>query len=291
MKVLILGAKGMLGTALCRVFDDFDPICWDKEEIDITRIIDVRDKLNTLRGALGHDEFVIMNAAAYTDVDGAESNREAAFAVNEKGVGNIAASAKAIGAKLVHYSTDYVFPGDTKEGYAEDHAPGPAVNVYGESKLAGERKLLESGAKYYLVRTAWLYGPNGKNFVDTMLGIAQTRKLVSVVNDQHGSPTFTKDVAEATRTLLDGEYMPGIYHAVNDGVSNWFEFAQKVFEYADANISVEPISSAEFVRPAKRPQYSVLLNTRGPKLRGWEEALKEYVSGIQDEPYSVSGTS
>lgn len=278
MRVLILGAKGMLGSMLQTVLHGWQITVWDKDELDITQEEEVRNKIVAERPE------VIINAAAYTNVDGAEdaANREACFAVNEKAVRNVAAVAKELDAVVVQYSTDYVFPGDKKTGYAEDDAPGPAVNVYGQSKLAGERALKESGAKFYLLRTAWLYGPGGKNFVNTMLALAKEKDHLDVVDDQHGSPTFTKDVALVTREVLEKqeEYPPGIYHAVNFGETTWYAFAKKIFELAKINVDVRPTTSDKFVRPAKRPKYSILKNTRGPKLRHWQDALQEYLTSV-----------
>lgn len=271
MKLLIIGAKGMLGASLCEEFDDIKLTCWDKEEVDITNEEQVRERVVKL-----HPDVVI-NAAAYTDVDGAETNQDAAFAVNEIGVRNLAGVVKDIDGKLVHYSTDYVFPGDKKDGYAEDDSPGPAVNVYGESKLAGERALKEVGVEFYLLRTAWLYGMGGKNFVDTMLKLAKDRDSLSVIDDQYGAPTFTKDVAKATVKILKEDYAPGIYHTVNSGVTSWCGFAREIFSLAGVDIEVKAISTEEYPLPAKRPVYSVLKNTKGPKMRPWKEALREYV--------------
>lgn len=272
MKVLLLGANGMLGHDLAQTFADTDLTAFDQADLDITDAGAVAAKVADLK-----PDFII-NAAAYTAVDDAETNRDVAFAVNADGIKNVAAAAQAAGAKLVHYSTDYVFPGDNPDGYTEDSKPGPPVNIYGESKLAGEQALADSGARYYLLRTAWLYGHHGKNFVDTMLKLATEREELSVVNDQHGSPTYTKDLAQATRTILDGDYPPGIYHTVNSGITTWFEFAKKIFELASKDIKVSPVTSAEFPRPAKRPAYSILKNNRGPALRPWEEALADYLN-------------
>lgn len=270
MSLLIIGANGMLGRALARVFNDQQPTVWDRDEIDITDAAMTLKKISNLRPT------IIINAAAYTDVDGAEQDHTTAFAVNATGVANVAAGAVAVGAKLVQYSTDYVFPGDNPEGVNEDDQPGPAVNVYGESKLAGEQVLQKSGVEYYLLRTAWLYGPGGKNFVDTMVTLAKTKTEAKVVNDQHGSPTFTYDVARATREIIEN-YSPGIYHTVNSGTTTWYEFAKHIFELAGISIEVTPIPSVETHRPAVRPKYSMLINSRGPKLRPWEDALDDYL--------------
>ncbi len=269
----IIGAKGMLGTMLSQIFADQNPILLDRDEIDITDETSVRSKLIEIKPT------VIINAAAYTNVDGAETDKETAFQVNEKGIENLANVARELGATVVHYSTDYVFPGDKEEGYTEEDESSGPLNVYGESKLAGE-KALQHAPNHYLIRTAWLYGPNGKNFVTTMLGLAKEKDSLSVVNDQIGSPTFTKDLAQYTRTLLEEEYPFGTYHGVNDGRTSWYEFAKKIFEIADVNIEVKPVTSAEFVRPAKRPSFSILQNTKGPKMRSWTEALQEYIQSM-----------
>lgn len=274
MKILLLGAKGMLGQALQKEFASEDVTAWDKEELDITNGEEVQKKIVAAK------PDVVINAAAYTAVDAAEENRELALAVNGQGVRNIAQAAKAVGATVVQYSTDYVFSGDKEDGYVEDDELGPAANVYGESKLAGERALQESGARFYLLRTAWLYGPGGKNFVDTMLRLSLERPELKVVNDQHGSPTFTRDLAAATRILFD-QHEPGIYHATNSGIATWYELAKAALELAGRSTTVTPITSAEYPLPARRPRYSVLKNTRGPQLRDWREALKEYVNELK----------
>lgn len=270
MKTLILGARGMLGTALCEVFKQ-EMEGWDKEELDITDKHEVEKKIGQLRPAL------IINAAAYTDVDGAEKNYEQALATNGHAVQNIVEAARRCGAILVHYSTDYVFSGEDKHGYSEDNIPGPPVNKYGESKLVGEHAVRESGLTYFLIRTAWLYGPNGKNFVDTILRLADEQSELKVVNDQYGSPTYTYDLAQVTQQLINKPYPFGVYHLVNQGVTNWAEFAQEAINLAGLPVKITPVSSTEFPRAAVRPTYSVLRNTRGPTLRPWQNALKDYI--------------
>lgn len=264
----------MLGSMLAQVFADRDPTIWDRDQLDITDEHAAREKITAL-----HPQTII-NAAGYTDVDGAESQRELAFKVNADAVRTLAQIAQDINATLVHYSTDYVFPGTKADGYNEDDEPGPAVNAYGESKLAGEEALREIAPRFYLLRTAWLYGPNGKNFVDTILRLGKEKDVLKVVNDQYGSPTFTKDVAMATRAVLDEHYAPGIYHTVNDGSTTWYEFTKKIFQLAGYATKLEPVSSAQFPRPAQRPKYSRLINTRGPKLRPWPDALDEYLKTL-----------
>lgn len=264
----------MLGRHLSEVFGSDDPASWDVGELDIADEESVRERVTIERPEL------IINAAAYTDVDGAETNRAKAFAVNEAGVRNIAKVAKDIGVPIVHYSTDYVFAGDNKEGYAENDAPGPAINTYGESKLAGERALAEIAPEFYLLRTAWLYGKGGKNFVDTIMRIGREKDTISIVDDQHGSPTYAKDLALATREIVAGDYKPGIYHATNAGIVTWFGLAREIVRLADIDTKVEAITSADYPLPAMRPSYSVLRNNNGPELRKWQKALEEYINSL-----------
>jgi len=271
MKTLIIGAKGMLGTAMQEVFPE--ATTWDVEDIDITQEQATYGKITEFAPEL------VINTAAYTDVDGAEEEEQRlAFAVNEVGVRNIAQAARDVNATVVHFSTDYVFPGDKEAGYAEDDTPGPPVNVYGETKLAGERELDASGARYFLLRTAWLYGPNGKNFVETMLRLGAERDELNVIDDQHGSPTYTHDLAQLTKELVTGQYEPGVYHAVNSGDTTWCQFARSIFELANLEVQVNAITTAEYPLPAKRPQWSILQNTKGPAMRTWQEALADYIA-------------
>ncbi|MBI4022488.1 MAG: dTDP-4-dehydrorhamnose reductase [Candidatus Andersenbacteria bacterium] len=272
MTMLILGARGMLGRALAAEFADQQPMLWDREELDITNQESVREKVG------GGRWDVVINAAAYTRVDDAETRREEAMSVNADAVRWLAEAVKERGALLVHYSTDYIFPGDEPEGYTEDDKPGPAVNVYGETKLAGERALQEVAPRFYLLRTAWLYGSGGQNFVDAMLMLARERDTLSVVNDQHGSPTYTRDVARATRDLLTMRYSPGVYHIVNAGTTTWYGLAREIFRLAELPVQLTPVASGQFPRPAKRPAWSVLKNTRGPTLRPWPEAVRDYLT-------------
>lgn len=286
MKVLLLGARGMLGEWLEEVFAKYEITSWDKADLDITDENQVRAKIVTLSPDL------VINAAAYTAVDKAEEEKELAYAINAEGTQNIAQTVKDLGATMVHYSTDYVFPGDKKNGYLENDPPGPAVNVYGESKLAGERALKAINPKFYLIRTAWLYGPKipntHPNFVDTILQLGRnkleqsksTGHLASlpVVNDQFGNPTYARDLARATKNLLTNQSVPGIYHIVNRGVASWYDLASEIFSLLDVPVEVTPVSSSEFPRPARRPRYSILRSNYGPAMRSWREALKDYLS-------------
>lgn len=279
MRSLIIGARGMLGSALRDIYkDESDILEWDKDDIDITHAEDVQEKIMSVKPSL------IINAAAYTDVDGAEANRSLAFAVNAEAVRTLASVASALRASFVHYSTDYVFGGSRNEGYCEEDMPGPAVNVYGESKLQGELFLLERARlnpsfRYFLIRTSWLYGPSGKNFVGTILRLSAERDEIRVVNDQFGKPTHTCDLAAATRKLLSS-YPSGVYHITNEtrsGGISWFDFASAICRLRGLATHVFPSVSSEFPRPAKRPSYSALRNTKFPLLRPWQDALEEYL--------------
>lgn len=303
MKVILLGAKGMLAHALADVFSDHILAAWDREDVDITdgealkrkfeqvsaelqrnttvsaelqRNTTVSAKLLSKSKAGVSEEVYVLNAAAYNDVDGAEQDKHAAYLVNETGVGNVAVAAKQIGAKVVHYSTDYVFPGDSTAGYLEEDKPGSPINVYGASKLAGEQVLLTSGVESYLIRTAWLYGSQGKNFVDTILRLSQEHDSLEVVSDQFGSPTYTVDLARATRALVEG-FTPGVYHLTNSGVTTWYDFASEIVSLAGRAVQLVPVTAATYARPAPRPVYGILKNTKGPAMRSWHDALSDYL--------------
>jgi len=273
-KILILGAKGMLGQDLSKVLADYNLILWDRQEIDIADEYQVNKKIIDLKPQ------IIINCAAYTAVDDCEMHKELALRINNQAVGYLALAAKKIGAIIVQISTDYVFDGKNKNGYVEDSQEFGPVNFYGESKLLGEKSLKNIAAKYYLVRTSWLYGQNGKNFVETMLNLGQEKKELKVVNDQFGKPTYTVDLAHQILYILDNALPFGIYHATNEtkeGGISWHEFANKIFELANLDVKAIPCISQEFPRPAERPAYSALINTKLPKIRDWQIALKEYL--------------
>jgi len=278
MKVVILGAKGMLGKDLMRVFYDLSPYPLDKDELDVTNEKGVSALFRNLK------PDVVINAAAYTDVDGCETNRDLAMKVNGYVPGHLAKISKDVGAVFVHYSTDYVFDGGKSAGYKEDDEPGNPLNFYGESKLAGENAVREVGGNYYLIRASWLFGLGGpqsdgrpRNFIETMLRLAQEKDELKVVNDQHGKPTFSLDLARKTRELVEGKKDFGIYHITNEPANTWYDFAKEILKQKDS-CKILPCASDEFPRPAKRPAYSILLNTKLPPLRSWQEALAEYLS-------------
>jgi len=278
MRILVMGHRGMLGSDLVEVLGgDHEVGGVDVGEFDITSAADCERVVGEFR------PDAVVNAAAYTDVDGCETHREACFAVNAEGVRNMAAACKAAGAKAVHYSTDYVFDGTKGEPYVEDDPCRP-INAYGASKRQGEEALIETLERHVLIRTAWLYGRQGKNFVKAILAKAKDGETLRVVDDQVGSPTFTLDLAQATRLLLELDCL-GTYHVTNRGVCSWYEFACRILEVAQvAGVAVVPIKSRELDRKAARPAYSVLSNRKFMEatkktMRPWQVALKDYLNG------------
>ena len=277
MKVLVLGAGGMLGK-------DLIPILSGKEQVWARDIgdFDITDRKGVQREVEALQPQVLVNAAAYTDVDGCESKKEMAFAVNAEGAKNVALACAAIGGRMIHLSTDYVFDGSSRIPYREEDLPNP-LNVYGSSKLQGERYIQAILENHLIVRTEWLYGRHGKNFVDTIVRHAGQQKELRVVDDQRGSPTFTRDLSFALERLI-GMEARGILHVTNSGSCTWFEFARQILgEKGYNHVQVIPISSEELARPAKRPASSVMDCRKYEKLTGskmtpWKEALKEYLS-------------
>lgn len=275
MRILIVGAKGMLGQDVAKVLDSHDLVLWDRDEIDITNQVEVEAKIPELKPDL------VINCAAYTAVDQAEEDFQAAEAVNGYGVGNIGRAVKIIDIPIVHISTDYVFNGQIKEGYKEDSQDFGPESVYGKTKLLGEKLLQEYTDKFYLIRTSWLFGKQGPNFVETMLKLGAERDTLKVVNDQFGKPTYTVDLAEMIKTIIEDQLDYGIYHVTNktkEGGISWYEFAQEIFKISKIEVKVEPCTTEEFPRPAKRPKYSALINTKLNKTRDWKEALIEYLN-------------
>ncbi|OPG15449.1 dTDP-4-dehydrorhamnose reductase [Ferroacidibacillus organovorans] len=274
MKVLITGAGGMLGTDLQAAFADTSCIALTRNELDITQELAVREAV------LAHHPDVILNAAAYTNVDRCETEIDQAYAVNAVGARNVAVAAEQVGARLVHVSTDYVFPGVSDRPYREEDETGP-IGEYGRSKLAGERLVRSLCKKHYIARTSWLYGKHGPNFVKTMLRMGREQGAARVVDDQVGSPTYTVDLAQAIRTLIETPQY-GVYHLSNQGVCSWHAFAEDIFTLAGVDVNLQAIKTHEFPRPAKRPAYSVMdnmmwrLSDHAP-LRHYREALVAYL--------------
>lgn len=277
MKILILGSKGMLAQDLKLIFKDKKLILWDKEELDITNEKMVKKKIEELKPR------IIINTAAYTDVDKAEIEKELAFKINGKAVGYLVKTAFQINSLFIHFSTDYVFGQNKKQGYKESDFPLNPLNVYGASKLEGEKNILkEKSLKYYLIRISWLFGPSKergkyKNFVETILKISKEKDEIRVVNDQFGKPTYTLDVAKTLRYLIENKKPYGIYHLPNEPSTSWYHFAKKIIEITGQRTKIIPCKTKDFPRPAKRPRYSVLINIKIPKLRNWQEALRDYL--------------
>ena len=275
MKVLILGSLGSLGQTFAEIYQDADVTAWDRPQLDITDEATVMQKIGELAPNL------IINCAAYNAVDKAEEDRATAELINGTAVGFVAAAANKVGATMVHYSTAYVFDGNNAEGYNEDDIPKPQ-SVYASSKLLGEQQLVEHCEKYYLIRTTWLYGKEsitGKpSFVDLMLSLAKDGKEIKGIIDEFGQPTFVKDLALGSRKLVDEKKPFGIYHLTNQGMASWYDWAAEIFKIKNMDVKLGKAMSSDFTRPAKRPQYGVLINTKAQQLRPWHEALKEYLS-------------
>ena len=270
--ILVVGSKGMLGQELMGIFGSRARGV-DVGEIDITDMESVQRVLLTLKPR------VVVNAAAYTNVDGCETQVELALQVNGEGVAHLAMISKEIGAKLVQVSTDYVFDGGKGAPYLEDDPTAP-LSIYGESKLAGEMNA-RFNPDHLIVRTQWLYGHAGKNFVETMLRLGGERSEVSVVDDQVGSPTWTYDLALAIKALIE-KGCSGTYHAANSGFVSWNGFAAEIFRLAGLQVAVKPITTAQFALPAARPLYSTLdcgklTRETGFAPQPWQQALKRYL--------------
>ncbi|MDR3581103.1 MAG: dTDP-4-dehydrorhamnose reductase [Oryzomonas sp.] len=270
--ILVIGANGMLGRDIMALLGDRGRGV-DIDGIDITELQSTERVLTALRPS------VVINCAAYTDVDGCESNRETAMQVNGEGVAHLAMATRTLGARLVQISTDYVFDGSKGMPYLEDDAPHP-LSVYGESKLAGEMNAVFN-PDHLIVRTQWLYGLHGKNFVETMLRLGAERDELSVVDDQIGSPTWTVDLAHAILALIE-KGCHGVYHAVNGGYCSWNAFARTIFQEAGMSVTVNAMNTEQLNRPARRPLQSPLdcgklAHDCGHRLQPWQDALRTYL--------------
>lgn len=263
----------MLGHDIQNAFNDIDLVNLTINDFDITNL----DKsLSTIKKI---NPNYLIHSAAYTDVDGCENDPEKAYLVNGIGARNVTMACEEIKCPVVYISSDYVFDGSKKEPYDEWDQPNP-INRYGLSKLLGEKFVTSLTNRYYIVRTSWLYGINGKNFVDTMRRLLSEKEEIKVVDDQTGSPTYTYDLAVKLRELIDRGF--GVYHITNSSQCSWYEFAREVAHITGSKTEVKPTTSDKFRRPAKRPVFSVLNNTmlriEGLKtLRHWKDALKDYI--------------
>ncbi len=276
MKILIIGAKGMLGQELARTFADQQLTLWDREEVDITKPEEYGLKITEV----GPD--LIINAAAMNDVDGIEKDDTVAKLVNGSAVGSIADMCSILGILMVHYSTDYVFDGIKTAGYVESDKPDP-ISKYGESKLLGERLLKQATSEYYLIRTSRLFGAPAAaegakaSFVDKIIAKAKEGGPLQLIDAEVSAPTYAPDLAARTREILAQRKPFGIYHVTNAGGCTWYQFGKKALELVGLDVPVEPVGPDAFPRPAKRPAHSVLKSTKLPPMRSWEEALAEYL--------------
>jgi len=294
-RVLILGARGQLGSELQRSFSGAgDLVLSDRTTVDLAREEQIRDCVRSAKPSL------ILNAAAYTAVDRAESEPELALAINGRTPRVLAEEANRLGALLVHYSTDYVFDGSKQGAWTETDPPNP-LNVYGASKLAGEEAIREVGGRYLIFRTSWVYGPHGKNFLLTMLRLGREREQLTIVDDQVGAPTTSVELADATRTILDGigngrfgatEEWAGLYHMSCAGITSWYRFAGEIFAHSQGILEgqaprIVPIRSQDYPSAARRPANSVLSNQKlqsvfGVHLAPWQQALERVLSRLRE---------
>ncbi len=292
-KIAIIGANGMLASMIRKMAPkSTDLHLFDLPDFDMTDTQNVESVMGTLQPE------IIINCAAFTQVDKCETEQQLAHAANGTGAGNLAIAAKNTGATLIHISTDFVFFGDKDTPYSETDQPEP-LSVYGASKLAGERAIINSGlSNYYILRTSWLYGPGGGNFVETIIRLANEREDLGIVADQVGTPTYTTDLANVIWTLVSSvtdhpSFVTapyGIYHYSNSGECSWYEFACEIIsQLREANVplkvkQIRPITTAEYPVPAKRPTYSVMSKEKivaatGIEVPPWQESLKKYLKG------------
>jgi len=273
---VVLGAGGLLGGALVEVLaaQGQDLAAWDIEEMDVTQARACRHHVGRLKPR------TVINCAAYTQVDRAEEEETLANKINVQGAANVAQAAAQVGAKVVYLSTDFIFDGQQETPYCEDDPPAP-INAYGRSKWAGENATRRMNPDHLIIRTAWLFGPHGNNFVKTILRLAQDKDELNVVDDQVGSPTYSLDLAQALSRLLR-EDQRGTYHLVNQGRTSWFGLAARALQEAGLKVRLSPITSDKLNRKACRPAQSALncdrLKEQGLVLRSWQEALSDYLA-------------
>ncbi|HFJ9293024.1 dTDP-4-dehydrorhamnose reductase [Bacillus sp. RZ2MS9] len=279
MKALVTGAKGQLGQDVVSLLKEqtWEVFGFGREELNITDEKQVSEKVLLIQ------PDIIIHTAAYTQVDQAESDEESAFKVNAEGTKYLAQAAEAVGAKFCYVSTDYVFDGTKDTPYKPDDQTNPQT-VYGKSKLVGEQYTQEYCSKSYIVRTSWVFGLYGNNFVKTMLRLAEENKELGIVHDQVGSPTYTTDLARFIISLVQTDKY-GVYHGSNSGVCSWYEFAKEIFKQSNIEIVVNPLKTEDFPRPAARPKYSVLdkgmIEENGfESLQNWKEALKDFLKKL-----------
>jgi len=276
MRVIVIGSAGMLGHKLVKAFSkNHQVLAVDKDEMDITDLEQVRSQTAEFKPSW------LVNAAAFTAVDLAESQEDEAFLINAVGSRNISVASYEAGARVLYFSTDYVFDGASGSSYREWDSPAP-INAYGRSKLAGEKWVRSHNPRHLIVRTSWLFGERGPNFVDKIAEAARSGKDLKVVSDQVGSPTYTSDLAELSVNLTEQKRC-GTYHITNSGSCSWFELAKEIVRVLELDVTVTPVPTSHFPLPARRPSCSVLSNEtarkdRIPRLRPWEEAVAAHLS-------------
>lgn len=270
-RILITGAHGQLGQALQCQYTDYEVTAWDLQDLDITQFEQVKKALDQLR------PHIVLNAAAFTQVDDAETKQDIAYRGNALGPRNLAVVTNDLGIALVHFSTDYVFDGRQTRPYHEFDRTNP-LSVYGHSKLAGEEAVRVANPRHFIVRTAWLYHTVGKNFPNTICRMAG-KGVVRVVNDQHGSPTFAPHLAQTVFRLVETDAY-GTYHMAGSGGTSWYEFTKALYQALGIQTSVVPIPTAQYPRPAPRPAYAVLTSLQQPliPLPPWEEGVREFAA-------------
>ena len=275
LKVLVTGARGQLGTDAASILSlEYEVVALGRKDLDIADLDSVMSRVREIK------PDIVVNAAAYTHVDGCEENVDLAYRVNAVGPRNLAIACLESNARLVHVSADYVFDGEKGRPYTEFDRTNP-LNVYGKSKLAGEELVKEILPRHYIVRTSWLFGEKGNNFVKTMVRLSRKRDSLKVVDDQRGTPTYTRDLVKVIERLIRTDSY-GTFHCSNNGECTWYQFAREIFRLMGIEVRVYPVTTEKLARPAARPKFSVLDNymlrlTIGDSMRSWKEALKEYL--------------
>ncbi|RMH35366.1 MAG: dTDP-4-dehydrorhamnose reductase [Nitrospirae bacterium] len=275
MIIVVTGANGQLGQAVQAVLHTHQIVAWDLAQVDVTSLDAVRKGIESVRPQL------VINTAAYTDVDGAESHPTEAYRVNALGPRNLALVTGDAGIPLLHVSTDYVFDGTATRPYHEFDRPNP-ISVYGASKLAGEEAIRALNPRHFIVRTAWLYHVHGQNFPNTIVNLAN-RQPLRIVSDQYGSPTYAPHLAEAIAKLIDTTAYGTFHLAGSGGGTSWFEFATSLFHALEMTVTIQPVSTCDFPRPAPRPRYAVLTSIQDPhiELPPWKEGVQAFARAVR----------
>jgi dTDP-4-dehydrorhamnose reductase len=274
-KYLVIGSNGTLGSEFLSLLPKPETLAVDRDELDIT------DPVHLQNFFASQQPQVVINCAAYTNVDGAETDYETAKLLNADVLVELSKQCNQVGAKLIHFSTGMIFAGTDQNGYNEDSPPAP-VNNYGASKLAGEQVIQQTCTDYYIIRTEWLYGKPltetaKKSFVELMIDLGKSGKVKGVI-DEVGKPTWARDLAKAVLDLTNSGQSKGIYHLVNEGQASRLDWSQEIFAIKGMTVELESVSGSDFPRPAKRPQFELLNNNKLPKLRAWQDALREYLT-------------